>query len=81
MARRLLGTTLRGFKLPRWMIGSAAGVMAKELQEKGNSLPVPPESFFVKGKRDSLRSGELDRATTWARMLLERVESPNPVVQ
>lgn len=57
------------FKLPRWMTGSAAKVMAEKLQEKGISLIVPPESFYVKGKEEPLRSGELDRAAAWAQML------------
>jgi flavodoxin len=57
------------FKLPRWMSGSAAKVMAEKLQEKGISLIVPPESFYVKGTEGPLRSGELDRAAAWAQML------------
>jgi nucleotide-binding universal stress UspA family protein len=59
---------------PRFMTGSAAKVMAKKLQENGGSLLLDPESFFVKGMEGSLRSGELDRAATWARMLLKEVE-------
>jgi flavodoxin len=61
------------FKLPRWMTGSAAKVMADELQERGVQLLVPPESFFVKGMEGPLRSGELERAASWARTLLEEV--------
>lgn len=66
------------FRLPRWMTGSAAEVMARKLQEKGVSLLLPPESFFVKGTQGPLRGGELDRAATWARMLLEKVETSHP---
>ena len=62
------------FRMPRWMTGSAAEVMAGKLREKDVSLLVPPESFFVKGKRGPLRDGELDRAATWARMLAEEAE-------
>ena len=54
------------FRLPRWMTGSAAKVMAKKFQEKGITLLVPPESFFVKGKEGPLRGGELERGSTWA---------------
>jgi hypothetical protein len=62
------------------MTGSA-GMMAEKLREKGVSLLWPPESFFVKGKRGPLRSGELDRATRWARMLVKEVEAPHSAGQ
>ena len=68
------------FRLPRFMTGSAAKVMAGKLREKGVSLLVPPESFFVKGSEGPLREGELERASMWARTLLEKVEAP-PVGQ
>jgi len=66
------------FRLPRLMTGSAARVMARTLQEKGVSLLLPPESFFVKGTQGPLRDGELDRAAAWARMLIKEVQSPSP---
>jgi flavodoxin len=66
------------FRLPHWMSGSASKVMARKLKEKGVSLLVPPESFFVKGTEGPLRSGEVDRAATWARTLLEKVPPPPP---
>ena len=69
------------FKMPRWMTGSAAEVMAGRLQEKGVSLLVPPESFFVKGKEGPLRNGELDRAAAWTRTLVEEVETVHPTAR
>jgi hypothetical protein len=66
------------FRLPRWMTGSAAKVMARTLQEKGVSLLLQPESFFVKGTQGPLRDGELDRAAAWARMLIKEVDAPSP---
>jgi len=60
------------------MTGSAARVMARTLQEKGVSLLLPLESFFVKGTQGPLRDGELDRAAAWARMLIKVVEAPSP---
>src|SRR5215207_10623152 len=66
------------FRLPRLMTGSAARVMARTLQEKGVSLLLQPESFFVKGTQGPLRDGELDRAAAWARMLIKEVQSPSP---
>jgi flavodoxin len=69
------------FRLPRLMTGSAARVIARKLQEKGVSLLAPPESFFVKGMQGPLHDGELDRASMWARTLLEKVEAPPPAGQ
>ncbi len=66
------------FRLLRWMTGSAAGLMAGKLRDKGVPPLVPPESFFVKGTEGLLRDGELNRATAWARMLVEEVEAPPP---
>src|SRR5215203_1123476 len=66
------------FRLPRFMTGSAAKVMARTLQQKGVSLLLPPESFFVKGTQGPLLDGELDRAAVWARMLIKEVDAPSP---
>jgi flavodoxin I len=57
-----------------WML-SAAPSMAKQLHMKGVELVVPPESFFVKAmkKEGPLLSGELERATSWAQMLSEKI--------
>jgi hypothetical protein len=63
------------FRLPRFMTGSAAKVMAEKLREKGVSLLAEPESFFVKGTEGPLRDGELERASTWARTLVKEVEA------
>lgn len=57
------------YRQPRWLTGSAAGVMAKNLQKMGVSPLVPAESFLVSGKEGPLISGELDRAAAWARTL------------
>jgi flavodoxin len=54
---------------PRWLTGSAAGVMAKNLQKLGVSPLVPAESFLVSGQQGPLISGELDRAAAWAQTL------------
>ena len=66
------------FRLPHFMTGSAANVMAGKLREKGVSLPVEPESFFVKGTEGPLREGELERAATWARQIVDEVEASHP---
>ena len=66
------------FRLPRFMTGSAANVMARKLREKGISLLVAPESFFVKGTEGPLRDGELERASRWARQIVDEVEASRP---
>jgi flavodoxin len=66
------------FRLPRFMTGSASKVMAEKLREKGTSLLVAPESFFVKGTEGPLREGELERASTWARQIVDAVEASRP---
>lgn len=57
------------FRQPTWLIGSAAGVMAKNLQQMGASPVAPAESFIVSGQKGPLVSGELERAGAWARTL------------
>jgi flavodoxin len=66
------------FRLPRFMTGSAAKVMAGKLREKGVSLLVAPESFFVTGTEGPLREGELDRAAAWARQIVDEVDASHP---
>jgi hypothetical protein len=67
------------FRKPRWMTGSAAKSMAGKLQGMGFTLLVPPESFFVAHSEGPLESGELERAGTWARMLVNKVETLQPI--
>jgi hypothetical protein len=69
------------FRLPRWMTGSAAKVMATKLQEKGISLLRPPECFFLKGRKGPLRGGELDRAARWVRTLFEEADVHQPAAR
>ncbi len=65
----------------RGPFGSAAKVMAKKLQTMGVSLLVPPESFFVKGMQGPMKSGEVERAASWARMVFNKVEASHPAMQ
>jgi flavodoxin len=63
-------------RLPRWLSGSAAGVIAKRLAKAGCGLVVSPESFFVTRMGENpLLPGELERASAWARALLTAVPS------
>ena len=52
------------------MFGFAAERIAASLTAKGASLVAPPAPFIVKGKRGPLKTGELERASSWARQLL-----------
>jgi flavodoxin len=54
------------FRAPRLFTGSAARGIAKSLRQKGCSLLLPAESFFIKGTEGPLQDGELDRAANWA---------------
>ena len=53
----------------RWVriFGYAAEKIASALKEKGGTLMAPPVGFFVKGNKDSIIDGELERAASWAR--------------
>jgi flavodoxin len=54
--------------------GSAAWVIADQLQEAGASLISSPESFFVAAEKGPLEDGELDRAEQWAHDLFDKYE-------
>ena len=69
------------FKKPRWLTGSAAGMIAKRLEKQGITLLVPPESFFVSGTEGPLYAGETERAAAWARLLFSSIEAPHPAMQ
>jgi flavodoxin len=56
----------------RWLTGSAASGVARQLRRLGCRLLVPPESFFVLGREGPLEPGEEERAGRWASAVLER---------
>jgi flavodoxin len=69
-----------------WLSGPgayAAKHIADGLTQSGGRLLVPPEGFFVDGTEGPLQDGELDRAASWARMLVEKVAAlhPAPLMQ
>lgn len=68
------------FRMPRWLTGSAAKIIAKKLQEMGGSLLLPPESFFVKGTEGPLREGEIERAATWAYLVFNKIMAARPAL-
>ena len=56
-------------KLLMKTIGYAAPKIAKSLESKGATLIAPPEGFIVTSKEGPLKTGELERATSWAKSL------------
>jgi len=53
------------------IFGYAAGRIANSLKSKGGNLVVSPEGFFVTGSKGPLKEGELERAATWAKSIVE----------
>jgi flavodoxin I len=53
------------------VFGYAAGRIADSLKRKGGTLIASPEGFFVKGKEGPLKEGELERAASWAKVIVE----------
>ena len=53
------------------IFGYAAGKIAGSLKKKGGTLILPPEPFFVRVKEGPLKEGELERASDWAKRILE----------
>jgi len=51
------------------MFGFAADRIAEHLTSKGALLALPPEAFYVTGKKGPLKDGELERAAVWARRM------------
>ncbi|MDQ2689602.1 MAG: flavodoxin domain-containing protein [Chloroflexota bacterium] len=59
---------------PRWLSGSAADGIRRELERMGAAVPVPSESFIVSMKPE-IGPDELHRAQAWGEALAERIES------
>ena len=53
------------------IFGNAAGRIAGQLTKKGGVLVGSQEGFFVTGTKGPLKEGELERAATWAKGVLE----------
>ena len=54
---------------PKWLTGSAADGIAKQVKKIHVAQILPPESFLVASKEGPLVQGELERAVAWARDL------------
>jgi len=57
----------------RWaaIFGYAAGRIAKSLKKKGGTLIVSPQGFLVTGTEGPLKEGEVERAASWAKEIVE----------
>ncbi|MCK4396109.1 flavodoxin family protein, partial [candidate division WOR-3 bacterium] len=53
------------------IFGYAAGRIADRLKRNGGTLIVSPEGFFVKGKEGPLKEGEIERAASWAKVIVK----------
>ena len=53
------------------IFGYAAGRIADNLKRKGGTLIASPEGFFVKGGRGPLKEGEIERAASWAKVIVK----------
>ncbi|MFX1537288.1 MAG: flavodoxin family protein [Promethearchaeota archaeon] len=53
------------------IFGHAAGRIADVLKRQGGILIAEPEGFIVKGTKGPLKEGELERAESWAKDIVE----------
>ena len=60
-----------GLRLLMKVGGYAAPHIANVLKKKGGNLVVPARGFLVKGKEGPLKEGELERAASWAKEVVE----------
>jgi flavodoxin len=80
LPRRILGGTPvatfdTSYKMSRWLAPfTAARKLTHRLRGLGGKSVVPPETFHVVEREGPLYEGEIERARTWAALILERVE-------
>jgi len=60
-----------GIRILLKILGYAAGRIAGRLKGKGGHLVAPPEGFIVNDAEGPLKEGELERAASWAKGVLE----------
>ena len=53
---------------------TAAKKLAQKLRKLGGSRIIAPETFHVIGREGPLYDGEIERASTWAKTILERLD-------
>jgi len=60
-----------GVRILLRVLGYAAGRIANRLERKGGHLAAEPEGFIVEDSEGPLKKGELERATGWAKGIVE----------
>jgi flavodoxin len=60
-------------KIPRFLRGQGAEIVAALLEELGSQPILPPEGFLVAGREGPMRDGEVQRAVSWANALGKKV--------
>jgi hypothetical protein len=60
------------------MVGAAAKGIAHRLEGHGYDLVAGPEGFVIEGDAQLLRSGERERARTWAAGLVQQAATAGP---
>jgi flavodoxin len=67
------------YRGPILLMGSAGSAAAKALAKKGAAVIAPPESFFIVRhgpmERQTLESGEIERAEAWGRAIATSTHS------
>ena len=53
------------------LFGYAAKPISDRHKKKGGELIIPPEGFFVEGIEGPLKEGELERAASWAKVIVK----------
>jgi flavodoxin I len=71
-SRRLDGINGAAFdtRTSKTIFGCAAPRIARSLERNGGQLLAPPESFLVRGVQGPLLEGELERAASWAKVII-----------
>jgi flavodoxin len=54
------------------LFGYAAEPIAKRLAQRGVTVVIPAEGFFIKATEGPLKDGELERAASWAQQIMAR---------
>lgn len=58
-------------RIDSFFSGNAAKKIAKALVKAGASLVAPPQGFYVKGTKGPLVEGEIEKAKSWANLLMQ----------
>ena len=57
------------------LFGYAAEPISKKLRNKGAEIVIAPEGFCVKDTKGPLKEGELERAVSWTKKIIETLKA------